>query len=49
MQYTLHRLVATYFLENGNKYFNDDNYFINHKDKNKLNNNILNTIKLLIK
>ena len=42
MQYTLHRLVAKYFLENGIKYFEDNNFIVNHKDKNKLNNNILN-------
>ena len=41
-QYRLHRLIAKYFLENGNKYYNDENYIINHKDKNKLNNNVSN-------
>jgi hypothetical protein len=41
-QYLLHRLMAKYFLENGNNYFQDNSFIVNHKDKNKLNNNILN-------
>jgi|SaaInlStandDraft_6_1057023.scaffolds.fasta_scaffold08750_2 hypothetical protein len=41
-QYLLHRLIAKYFLENGDKYFEDNNLIVNHIDKNKLNNNILN-------
>ena len=40
--FLLHRLLGKYFLENGNNYFNDSKYIINHKDKNKLNNNITN-------
>jgi hypothetical protein len=40
--FLLHRLLGKYFLENGNNYFNDSKYVINHKDKNKLNNNIIN-------
>ena len=42
IQYRVHRLVAKYFLENGNKYFNDEKFIVNHKDKNRLNNNVLN-------
>ena len=32
IQYRVHRLVAKYFLENGNKYFNDEKYkhYFNH-------------------
>ena len=39
-QYLLHRLIAKYYLKDGNRYFNDNNYVVNHKDKNKSNNNI---------
>ena len=42
IQYVLHRLIAKYFLENGNIYFVNNNYVVNHIDKNKLNNNISN-------
>jgi hypothetical protein len=41
-QYPLHRLIAKYYLKNGHTYFNDNNYVVNHIDKNRLNNNILN-------
>lgn len=40
--FKLHRLVAKIFLDNGDKYYNNDNYVVNHKDKNKLNNDINN-------
>ena len=38
----LHRLIAKFYLENGHTYFNDNNYIVNHIDKNRLNNNISN-------
>ena len=38
----LHRLIAKYYLENGHTYFNDNDYVVNHIDKNRLNNNISN-------
>ena len=41
-QYPLHRLIAKYYLENGHTYFNDNNYVVNHIDKNRLNNTISN-------
>lgn len=40
--FRIHRLIGKYFLNDGEKYFYDKNYVINHKDKNKLNNNINN-------
>ena len=40
--FQLHRLVAIIFLENGVKYYNDHDYVVNHKDKNRKNNNIEN-------
>lgn len=39
-QFQLHRLIGKYFLKDGEKYFNDDTYVINHVDENKSNNNI---------
>jgi len=39
--YLLHRLLGKNFLENGNYYYTN-NYIINHKDKNRTNNNIEN-------
>ena len=42
IQYPLHRLIAKCYLENGNTYFNDNNYVVNHLDKNRLNNTISN-------
>lgn len=41
-QFQLHRLIAKLFLENSDKYYNDNNYVVNHKDKNKQNNSIEN-------
>jgi len=41
-KFKLHRLIAKIFLDNDNKYYNNNNYVVNHKDKNKLNNNINN-------
>lgn len=41
MSYLLHRLLGKYFLENGDYYYYN-NYVINHKDKNRNNNNIEN-------
>jgi hypothetical protein len=41
-QYPLHRLIAKFYLKNGHTYFNDNNYVVNHIDKNRLNNNISN-------
>ena len=41
-QYPLHRLIAKCYLENGHTYFNDNNYVVNHIDKNRLNNTISN-------
>lgn len=35
-----HRLLGKIFLPDGDKYFYDENYQVNHKDKNPLNNNI---------
>jgi len=40
--FRLHRLLSKIFLKNGDKYYNDKNYVVNHKDKNKRNNNINN-------
>jgi len=40
--YLLHRLIAKFYLENGDIYFNDNNYVVNHIDKNRLNNSISN-------
>jgi hypothetical protein len=42
IQYLLHRLVAKYYFNNGNKKFNDNKYIVNHKDKDRLNNDISN-------
>jgi len=39
-QYLLHRLISKCFLKNGDTYYNNKDYIVNHKDKNKLNNNI---------
>jgi HNH endonuclease len=36
--FKIHRLVGKYFLPDGDKYFFDENYVINHKDENKHNN-----------
>lgn len=36
----LHRLLAKVFLEDGEKYFNDTNYVVNHKDHNRINNSL---------
>lgn len=36
----VHRILGKIFLKNGNKYYNDNNYVINHKDKNRVNNNL---------
>lgn len=38
----LHRLLGKYFLEDGEKYFADDDYVINHINQQKDDNNILN-------
>lgn len=38
----IHRLVAKYFLPNGDKYFYNDTYIVDHIDGNKHNNNVLN-------
>lgn len=40
--FLVHRLVGKCFLDDGDTYFADDKYVINHKDKNKKNNNYLN-------
>jgi len=40
--YLLHRIIEKCFLKDGSKFFNDINYVVNHKDKNKINNEILN-------
>ena len=37
-----HRLIGKYFLKDGEKYYYDKNYVVNHKDENKSNNNIEN-------
>ena len=36
----LHRLIAKYFLPDGEKYYYDKNYVVNHKDRNKHNNKL---------
>lgn len=41
-QYLLHRLLAKIYLKDGNIFFNNNTYVVNHKDKNRLNNNISN-------
>lgn len=40
--FQLHRLIGKYFLKDGDKYYNDNKYVINHIDENKSNNNITN-------
>jgi hypothetical protein len=41
-QFLVHRLLAKIYLLNGDKYFNDKNFVVNHIDKNRENNNISN-------
>lgn len=41
-QFQLHRLLGKIFLKDGEKYFNDKKYVINHIDENKTNNKINN-------
>ena len=41
-QFQVHRLLGKYFLKNGDKYYYNNKYVINHKDENKKNNNINN-------
>lgn len=38
--FQLHRLIGKYFLKDGEKYYNDNKYVINHIDENRNNNNI---------
>jgi len=40
--FQLHRLIGKYFLKDGEEYYNNSNYVINHIDENKSNNNINN-------
>ena len=40
--FRVHRLLGKLFLKNGNKYYNDSKYVVNHKDENKKNNKINN-------
>lgn len=40
--FKVHRLIAKYFLADGEKYFYDNNYVVNHIDENKLNNDLSN-------
>ena len=41
-RYSVHRLVTKYFLKDGSKYFNDNNYTINHKNGIKTDNRVEN-------
>lgn len=41
-QFCLHRLIAKYYIKDGEKYYNNNKYVVNHKDENKENNNINN-------
>jgi HNH endonuclease/NUMOD1 domain len=38
--FRIHRLIGKFFLKDGEKYFYDENFVVNHKDKNKHNNHI---------
>ena len=40
--FRVHRLLGKLFLKNGNKYYNDSKYVVNHTDENKKNNKINN-------
>ena len=41
-RYSVHRLVAKHFLKNGNKYFNDNKYTVNHKNGIRTDNRVEN-------
>lgn len=40
--FKVHRLLGRQFLDNGKTFFDNSEFVINHKDKNKSNNNVLN-------
>ena len=39
-QFQIHRLLGKYFIKDGDKFYYDNKYVINHRDENKLNNDI---------